>query len=65
MDQFAHPQDVLEGVVAVGQLALRDGVILAPTFTYAWPVDQAVPFDDLLREIDEAASELSESGGYQ
>jgi hypothetical protein len=53
-----------EGIVAVGRLALHDGGIFASTFTYAWPVDQAVPFDDLLREIDEAAGKLSESGGY-
>lgn len=54
-----------EGIVAVGRLALHDGGIFAPTFTYAWPVDQAVPFDDLLREIDEAERKLmgQESAG--
>lgn len=64
MDQFAQPRDMQEGIVAVGRLALHDGGIFAPTFTYAWPVEQAVPFDDLLREIDEAECGLSESGGY-
>ena len=54
-----------EGVVAVGRLALHDGGLLASTFTYAWPVDQAVSFDALLREIDEAECRLvREPGGY-
>jgi hypothetical protein len=41
----------------VGLLTRRDLNLLGPTFTRAWPVDDAPCFADLLRAIDEAERE--------
>jgi hypothetical protein len=46
-----------ERIVAVGLLTRRDLNLLGPTFTRAWPVDDAPCFADLLRAIDEAERE--------
>ena len=58
MDQFAPIPLVREGVVAVGLAEGRDRGLLLPTFTHAWPVERAAPFEELLREIDEAQCEF-------
>jgi hypothetical protein len=54
MDQFVHSSGMQEGVVAVRRAAGRDGALFFPTFTHAWPVELAAPFDELLHDIDEA-----------
>ena len=54
MDQFAPIPGAREGVVVVGLAQGRDGGLLFPTLSSAWPIDHAAPFDELLREIDEA-----------
>ena len=46
-------------IIAVGLLTRRDLDALGPTFSRAWPVDDAPDFDELLRSIDKA----EESGG--
>lgn len=43
-----------EGIVAVGLLTKNDLDVLGPTFTRAWPVNDASEFDGLLRAIDDA-----------
>jgi hypothetical protein len=48
-----------ERIVAVGLLTQRQLDLLGPTFKWAWPVDDARCFNDLLRAIDEADRELS------
>lgn len=53
---------VHEGVVAVRRGARHDGALFFTTFTHAWPVEQAVPFNKLLHEIDEAEGELRSAG---
>jgi hypothetical protein len=61
MDQFLHPLDVQEGVVAVG-LAARDGLALfIPAFAQAWPIEEAAQFNALLHEIDAAECETTRS----
>jgi hypothetical protein len=54
------PQD---RIVAVGLLTRRDLEILGPTFTRAWPVEEAPAFSELLRAIDEADRNLDRSRG--
>jgi hypothetical protein len=57
MDQFPHPPEVQEGVVAVG-LGPRDGgALFIPAFAHAWPIEEAAQFAGLLREIDDAECE--------
>ena len=45
--------------MAVGLAEGRDGGLLLPTFARAWPVERAAPFEELLREIDEAECEFA------
>ena len=49
------PQD---RIVAVGLLTQTELNLLGPTFTRLWPAEDAPMFDELLRAIDEADSEL-------
>ena len=49
-----------ERIVAVGLLTQRDLDLLGPTFERAWPVEEAPPFNELLRAIDEADRELQQ-----
>ncbi len=46
-------------IVAVALLTESDLTVLGPTFTRAWPVEDAPVFGQLLREIDKAELELS------
>ena len=46
-------------IVAVALLTESDLTILGPTFTRAWPVEDAPVFVELLREIDKADRMLS------
>lgn len=43
-------------IVAVGLLTRSELETLGPTFTRAWPIDEATAFDELLAAIDEADS---------
>ena len=45
-------------IVAVALLTESDLTVLGPTFTRAWPVEDAPVFGQLLREIDKADMEL-------
>jgi hypothetical protein len=45
-------------IVAVALLTESDLTVLGPTFTRAWPVEDAPVFGQLLREIDKAEIEL-------
>jgi hypothetical protein len=45
-------------IIAVGLLTAQDVEILGPTFSRAWPVDEAPCFTGLLEAIDEADREL-------
>jgi hypothetical protein len=45
-------------IVAVALLTESDLTVLGPTFTRAWPVEDAPVFGQLLREIDKADIEL-------
>lgn len=47
-----------ERIVAVGLLTRHDLSRLGPSFSRAWPVEDAPDFADLLREIDKADEEL-------
>ena len=44
-------------IVAIGLLTRQDLDLLGPTFERAWPVDDSLCFDDLLKAIDEAEQE--------
>jgi len=46
-------------IVAVALLTESDLTMLGPTFTRAWPVEDAPIFVELLREIDKADRKLS------
>jgi len=46
-------------IVAVALLTESDLTVLGPTFTRAWPVEDAPVFGQLLREIDKAEIEFS------
>ena len=48
-----------ERIVAVALLTESDLTVLGPTFTRAWPVEDAPVFGQLLQEIDKAEIELS------
>ena len=48
-----------ERIVAVALLTESDLTVLGPTFTRAWPVEEAPIFVELLREIDKADRKLS------
>ena len=50
-----------ERIVAIGLLTRRDLDLLGPTFSRAWPVEEAPQFGDLLRAIDRADEELRRS----
>ena len=50
-----------ERIVAVGLLTRRDLNLLGPTFSRAWPVEEAPAFPDLLRAIDDAEEEMRRS----
>jgi hypothetical protein len=52
-------------IVAVGLLTQRDLNILGPTFDRAWPVEDALEFDQLLHAIDEAERKLQHSESRQ
>ena len=55
-----------ERIVAIGLLTQRDVRLLGPTFDRLWPVEEAPPFGELLRAIDDADESLrrsAESGG--
>lgn len=52
------PQD---RIVAVGLLTRHDLDALGPTFSRAWPVEDAPVFSELLRAIDQADRDLSHS----
>ena len=55
MDQRSNPA---ERVVAVALLTQRELDLLGPAFRWAWPVDEAPSFDELIRAIDEADEAL-------
>jgi len=50
-----------ERIVAVGLLTQTDLNLLGPTFTRAWPVEDARDFDELVRAIDNADRELQQA----
>jgi hypothetical protein len=52
-----------ERIVAVGLLTQRDVKLLGPTFDRLWPVEEAPPFAELLKAIDEADEKLRRSAG--
>ena len=43
-----------ERIIAVGLLTARDLEMLGQSFTRAYPVDETICFDELLRAVDEA-----------
>jgi len=47
-----------ERIVAVGLLTRQDLALLGPTFSRAWPVEEAPEFHELLTAIDEADNQL-------
>lgn len=51
-----------ERIVAIGLLTRRDLDLLGPTFSRAWPVEEAPAFEELLQAIDEADSDLRRIG---
>jgi hypothetical protein len=51
-----------ERIVAIGLLTERDLSMLGPAFKWAWPVEEAPQFDELVRAIDEADEHLRHSG---
>ena len=50
-----------ERIVAVGLLTRRDLSLLGPTFSRAWPVEDAPAFPELLKAIDEAEEDMRRS----
>lgn len=50
-----------ERIIAVGLLTRRDLNLLGPTFSRAWPVEEAPAFPELLEAIDEAEEEMRRS----
>jgi hypothetical protein len=54
---------VSDRIVAIGLLTQRDLTLLGPTFEWAWSVDEAPEFSELLRAIDEADGKLQEQAG--
>lgn len=47
-----------ERIIAVGLLTRRDLTLLGPTFSRAWPIEEAPDFDELLTAIDGADDEF-------
>ena len=47
-----------ERIVAIGLLTEQDLDLLGPAFKWAWPVETVPEFDELIRAIDEADSQL-------
>lgn len=47
-----------ERIIAVALLTRRDLDVLGPTFSRAWPVEEAPNFHELLQAIDEADQQL-------
>lgn len=47
-----------ERIIAVGLLTRQDLNLLGPTFSRAWPVEDAPDFAELLRSIDEADEQI-------
>ena len=47
-----------ERIIAVALLTRRDLGLLGPTFSRAWPVEEAPDFHELLSAIDDADAEL-------
>lgn len=52
-----------ERIIAVGLLTRRDLTLLGPTFSRAWPVEDAPDFHELLTAIDEADEQLRHNDG--
>ena len=50
-----------ERIVAVALLTQRELTTLGPAFKWAWPIDEAPDFQELLRAIDEADEQLQQS----
>jgi hypothetical protein len=50
-----------ERIVAVGLLTQSDLDVLGPAFKWAWPVERAPAFDELVHAIDEADEQLRRS----
>ena len=50
-----------ERIVAVGLLTKHDLRLLGPAFDRIWPVEEAPSFGELLRAIDDADDQLSNS----
>jgi hypothetical protein len=59
MDQCRHELWTHEGAAAVRLAGAPDGGSLASALMRAWPVEQAMPFDELLRAIDSAEGRAS------
>ena len=59
-DLYQQAERILptDRIVAVALLTESDLTVLGPTFTRAWPVEEAPIFRELLREIDKAEREL-------
>ena len=52
-----------ERIIAVGLLTRQDLSLLGPTFSRAWPVEEAPDFHELLTAIDGADDELRHKAG--
>jgi hypothetical protein len=55
MDQSVQQLPLGGGVVDVRQTAQRDLHLFAPALSNVWPMDEAPPFEELLRAIDESS----------
>jgi hypothetical protein len=55
MDQYVRQLPIGGGVVDVRRAAHRDLRLFAPALSSAWPMDEAPPFEKLLRAIDETS----------
>jgi hypothetical protein len=62
LDQSMNAFLMNDRIVAIGLLTERDLTVLGPTFDRAWPVEEALDFNQLLRAIDEADRDLEENG---
>ena len=54
MNQFAQKHAIRDRAAAPWLFAAREPALLGSAFDFAWPLDEALRFGDLLREIDEA-----------
>ena len=50
-----------ERIVAIGLLTERDLSLLGPAFKWAWPVEDAPQFNELISAIDEADQHLRQA----